>query len=47
MANVKKGQLTRSPQWWKHLRDWKKIFWSKERKAAQKEITKEINTNSK
>lgn len=38
MATVKKGILTRAPQWWVHLRDWKRIFWKKERKAAQKEI---------
>ena len=25
MANVKKGNLTKSPQWWKHLKDWKKM----------------------
>jgi hypothetical protein len=24
----------RSPQWWKHLRKWKRIFWKKERKAS-------------
>jgi hypothetical protein len=26
MANVKKGNLTAPPQWWKHLRDWKRVF---------------------
>ena len=43
LANVKKGQLTRPPQWWKHLRDWKKIFWRKERKAVQKEVKDRIS----
>jgi hypothetical protein len=46
MANVKQGNLTKSPQWWKHLKDWKRIFWKKERKAHQRDIkgqTKEIN----
>lgn len=38
MASVKKGNLTRPPQWWKHLRDWKRVFWKKERKAQVKEI---------
>lgn len=34
MANVKQGNLTKPPQWWKHL-DWaKRIFWKRERKAA-------------
>ena len=38
MATVKRGILTRSPQWWRHLRDWKRIFWKKERKAAQDKL---------
>ena len=38
MANIKKGTLTPPPQWWKHLKDYKKIFWHKERKAWTKEI---------
>ena len=42
MANVKKGVLTRPPQWWKHLRDWKRIFWKSERKAHKKEIKNEL-----
>ena len=35
MANVKKGQLTAPPQWWKHLRWAKRVFWKRERRAAQ------------
>ena len=42
MATVKKGTLTRSPQWWKHLRDWKRIFWKKERKMIKEEIKKVV-----
>lgn len=38
MANVKKGNLTGSPQWWKHLRDWKRVFWKSERQAQKKAI---------
>jgi hypothetical protein len=41
MANVKKGTLTRPPQWWKHLRDWKRVFWKRERKAWQTEVRKD------
>lgn len=26
-----------SPQWWKHLRDWKRTFWKKHRKRTQRE----------
>jgi hypothetical protein len=38
MANVKKGNLSGAPQWWKHLKDWKRVFWKTERKAQQKDI---------
>jgi hypothetical protein len=31
MANVKQGQTVPAPQWWKHLRDWKRLFWKKQR----------------
>ena len=38
MANVKKGQSVSSPQWWKHLRDWKRFFWKKQRKADKQAL---------
>ena len=38
MAHVRKGMLVPSPQWWKHLRDWKRIFWKKHRKAERNAI---------
>ena len=41
MANVKQGNKTRSPQWWKHLRDWKRVFWKSERQAQKKDIKNE------
>jgi hypothetical protein len=37
MANVKKGQLVASPEWWKHLRWIKRLFWKRERQAAKRE----------
>lgn len=40
MATVKKGTLTPAPQWWRHLRDWKRLFWKRERKAAQRDAAK-------
>lgn len=40
MAHKRKGQLTPSPQWWKHLKDWKRVFWKSERQAHKKEIKK-------
>lgn len=41
MATVKKGTLTPAPQWWRHLRDWKRVFWKKERKRAQRAARRE------
>ena len=38
MANVKKEQSVPSPQWWKHLRDWKRFFWKKQRKADKRSL---------
>jgi hypothetical protein len=35
MATVKKGVLTPSPEWWRHLRRMKRAFWKTERRAAQ------------
>lgn len=40
MAHKRKGQLTPAPQWWKHLRDWKRVANKRERKAAKAEIKK-------
>lgn len=42
MTHIHKGQLTKSPQWAKHLKDWKQVFWSAERKAAQAVIEQEV-----
>lgn len=39
MAHKHQGQLTPAPQWWKHLKDWKRVFWKSERQA-QKQDTK-------
>jgi hypothetical protein len=38
MATVKKGMLTQSPQWWRHLRFWKRVFWKRERATAKRLI---------
>jgi len=40
MAHKKKYVLSRAPQWWRHLREWKKVFWKTER-AAYKKIIKQ------
>ena len=38
MATVKKGLLTASPEWWKHLRETKRLFWKGERRAVKKSM---------
>ena len=35
MATIKKGLLTPSQEWWKHLRWTKRRFWKGERRAAK------------
>jgi hypothetical protein len=35
MAHVKKGNLTASPEWRKHLREAKRWFWRRERRSEQ------------
>jgi hypothetical protein len=31
----------RSPQWWKHLRDWKRVFWKRDRQQAKRDLRKD------
>jgi len=35
MAYAHNGQLTRAPEWWRHLRSTKRVFWKAERKAQR------------
>lgn len=42
MANVKQHNLTRPPEWWKHLKWVKRIFWKRERKAHKKDIIDQV-----
>jgi hypothetical protein len=42
MANVKKGLLTVSGVWWRHLRRMKRLFWKRERQAAKREALREV-----
>jgi len=43
MATVKKGTLTRAPQWWDHQRrKWKRVFWKRERKAVRREVLQDV-----
>jgi hypothetical protein len=44
MSYKRKDQLSRSPEWHKHLgRFLHRLFWKKERKAGKKLIENEIN----
>lgn len=43
MANVKKGNLTAPPEWWKHLKWQAKHFWKGERQAHRKSIQTELD----
>jgi hypothetical protein len=39
VAHIGKGQLTPAPSgaaFWRHLREWKRVFWKAERKAAKR-----------
>jgi hypothetical protein len=36
-----RAYTVRAPQWWKHLRDWKRVFWKRERKAAHRAALRE------
>ena len=41
MATVKKGVLTQTGEWWKHLRWMKRRFWKGERQAGKKLSSKD------
>ena len=41
MAHVRKGHITAAPEWWKHLREMKRVFWKRERKAHKHAIAQE------
>jgi len=40
MAHKQQGNLTRSPQWWRHLKDWKRVWHKQERQAYRRVIGK-------
>jgi hypothetical protein len=42
MATVKKGISVRAPQWWRHLRSWKRVFWKRQRKADKQAAKREV-----
>jgi hypothetical protein len=46
MATVKKGILTVSGKWWKHLRGTKRAFWKGERTAAKKFALREAASDA-
>ena len=40
-----KSKNTRPPQWWRHLREWKRVFWKKERENVKREIRRESESS--
>jgi hypothetical protein len=46
MATVKKGMLTATGEWWKHLRWTKRVFWKAERQAARKLTRQEASSDA-
>jgi hypothetical protein len=40
VAHKHQGQLSPAPQWWKHLKDWKRVFWKTERQAQKRDTQK-------
>src|ERR1700733_13137305 len=46
MATVKKGVLTASSEWWKHLRWRKRVFWKGERRAAKRFAQREADSDA-
>jgi hypothetical protein len=36
MAHAK--YQTHSPQWWVHLRDWKRVYWHRVRRNSKKKL---------
>lgn len=47
MATVKKGMLTTTGKWWKHLRWTKRVFWKGERQAAKQFVHREATTGDR
>jgi hypothetical protein len=46
MTTVKKGMLTVSGEWWRHLRGKKRAFWKGERRAAKKFALREAASDA-
>jgi len=44
MATVKRDMLTKTGEWWRHLRWAKRVFWKGERQAGKKLAAEEIVT---
>lgn len=42
MAHVRKGHLVEAPEWWKHLKRVKRLFWRRHRQAERKEAVNQV-----
>lgn len=47
MATVKKGTLTASAEYKKHLRTVKRVFWRKERRTAKQQCREQLREHDK
>jgi hypothetical protein len=43
MATMKKGITVRAPEWWKHLKWFKRLFWKRQRRDDKRSIKKELH----
>jgi len=47
LAHLRKGQLTTTSEWARHLRKLKRLFWHAERKAVRQEIVDQLTDDDK
>lgn len=46
MATKKKGTHVPAPEWWKHLRWAKRVFWKRERRATKRDVRGQVKEPS-
>jgi hypothetical protein len=42
MASIKQGTLVGAAQWWKHLKEYKREFWKRERQATKDDVAERL-----
>lgn len=46
MATKKQGMHVGAPQWWKHLRRVKRLFWKRERRETKRDVRNQVKANT-